>query len=202
MPAIRAVCALVALTLVAGCRDDGRTLDPAPTVPVSRETTTTSGPNPDDGGSGTQLGGLTLTSPAFVDGAALDEDFTCDGANVPPPLVIGDVPQGTAELAIVVTDRDAGGFVHWAVAGLPPAVTALESGLIPPEAIPARTDSGVEGWDGPCPPPGDDAHTYDFVVYATLEPIGLSPGVDGRDAVTLIEKAAVASGAITATYAS
>ena len=197
MPRSSALVALVALVAaLAGCNDDGRTLAPAPTVPVSEATTTTVGiaaPDP---------GGLTLTSPAFVDGGTLDASFTCDGQNVPPPLSVTGIPAGTTELAIVVTDEDAAGFVHWVVAGLPPTVTTIESGLVPPGAVTAITDSGVDGWDGPCPPPGDAPHRYDFSVYASAESIGLAPGLQGRKAIGIIEEAATTSDVLTATYGS
>lgn len=201
MSAPRTVGALtVVLVVLAGCRDDGRTLEPAPEVPVSRETTTTAGPGTDTVAPEGEVGGITLSSPAFDEGGLLDQTYTCEGDNVPPPLVISAVPPDAAELAIVVTD--AGGFVHWAVAGIPPAVTTLEAGLLPPEAVVARSDGGVEGWDGPCPPPGGGAHAYDFTVHVTIEPIGLSPGLAGREAVARIEAASVASDTVVATYAS
>lgn len=195
------VALIAAATLLVGCRDDGRTLDPAPTVPVSRQTTTTAGP-PADPAVGTEGGALTLTSPAFADGGPLPEDHTCDGLDVPPPLVIDDVPAGVVELAVVVTERADAGAVHWVLAGIPSVVTRLDSGVVPPEAVPARSSTGVEGWDGPCPPPGDAARIYDFLVYAMTEPIGLTPGLDARRAIELIEQAAVATGALSATYAS
>ena len=147
-------------------------------------------------------GGLTLTSPAFVDGGTLDPTYTCDGQNVPPPLSISGIPDGTAELAIVVTDDDAADFVHWVIAGLPPTTTTIEPGLVPPGAVTAITDSGVDGWDGPCPPPGDAAHRYAFTVYAADQPIGLASGLDGDQAIGIIEAASSASGVLTATYAS
>lgn len=201
MAAPRTVGALaVAMVVLAACRDDGRTLDPAPEVPVSRETTTTSGPGTDTAAAGDEAGGIMLTSPAFGEGGLLDQTYTCEGANVAPPLVISAVPPDTAELAIVVTD--AGGFVHWAVAGIPPTVTSVEAGLLPPEAVIARSDGGIEGWDGPCPPPGGGQHAYDFTVHATIEPIGMAPGLAGRDAVALIEQATVASDTLVAFYAS
>lgn len=187
-------------TVLAACNDDGRTLDPAPSVPVSLQTTTTVAAV--DAGTDSPTGIITLTSPAFVEGAELDPTFTCDGTNVPPPLVIADVPAGAAELAITVTDRDAGGFVHWAVADIPPSATVLESGVVPEGAVTVRTDSGVMGWDGPCPPPGEPAHTYDFVVYAMAEPVDLPPGVNGSDAVATFERAAIASDGLFVTYAS
>lgn len=195
------VALLAVASLLVGCRDDGRTLDPAPAVPVSRQTTTTAGAEVAPG-TGTELGPLTLTSPAFTDGSPLPEDHTCDGLDVPPPLVIDDVPAGAVELAVVVTERSASGDVHWVLAGIPPVVTRLDSGVVPPEAVPARSSTGVEGWDGPCPPPGDPARTYDFTVHAMTEPIGLAPGLGGRRAIELIEQAAVATGGVSATYAS
>ncbi|MDZ7675858.1 MAG: YbhB/YbcL family Raf kinase inhibitor-like protein [Acidimicrobiales bacterium] len=194
-----AVAACCLLALVA-CNDDGRTLEPAPEVPVSRETTSTS--TGFDAGATTESGaaaGLALASTAFADGGFLDAEFTCEGTNVPPPLTIRGVPAAAAEVAIVVLDRDAEGFVHWVVTGIDPAIGRLDGGA-PPGAIAARTDSGVEGWDGPCPPRDDGPHDYVFTVYAAAEPIGLAAGLDGRDAIPLIEAAAVASDSITARY--
>ena len=50
MHRVRTSTALVALAAVlAGCRDDGRTLEPSPPVPVSRITTTTLGVDADPG---------------------------------------------------------------------------------------------------------------------------------------------------------
>jgi hypothetical protein len=76
---------------------------------------------------------MELHSPAFADGARIPDRHSRDGGNVPPPLRWTGVPQGTAELALEVTDPDApsGSFVHWIVAGLDPA---------------------LDGWDGagPC----------------------------------------------------
>lgn len=195
------VALIAATTLLVGCRDDGRSLDPAPTVPVSLQTTTSAGPAPDPA-IGPEVGPLALTSPAFAAGGPLPEDHTCDGLDMPPPLVIDGVPAGVVELAVVVTERAASGSVHWVLAGISPVVTRLDSGIVPPEAVPARSSTGVEGWAGPCPPPGDPARTYDFVVHAMTEPIGLSPGLDGRRAIELIEQVAVATGTLSATYAS
>ena len=189
---------LVAVLALAACNDDGRTLAPAPDVQVQQATTTTTTVAGDPG---PELG-LVLSSPAFEDGDFLDPAFTCDGIDVPPPLNITGVPSTAAELAIVVTDRDADRFVHWVIAGLSPSITKVDSGVVPPDAITARSSGGVDGWDGPCPPDGDEPHAYEFVVYASAEPIGLTPGLDGRDAVALIEQSAIASDVLVAFYAS
>ena len=38
---------------------------------------------------------FTLTSPAFVDGNAIPMQFTCDGNDAPPQLLVSDPPEGT-----------------------------------------------------------------------------------------------------------
>lgn len=198
LPACLVACALA----LAACGSDGRVLAPAPDVPVAPQTTTTTTPAPDAGFTVDDPSiGLNLSSPSFAGGGLLDADFTCDGLNVPPPLVIGGTPEGAAELAITMVDRSADGFVHWVVTGLSPATTQLESGVIPPDAVTAKTDSGIDGWDGPCPPAGDGPHDYVFSVYAMAEPIGLAPGLDGRDAIALIETAAISSTLLIGRYA-
>ena len=50
---------------------------------------------------------LTLTSPAFADGARLPDRFTADGEGVSPPLIWSDPPAGTARLVLIVEDADA-----------------------------------------------------------------------------------------------
>jgi phosphatidylethanolamine-binding protein (PEBP) family uncharacterized protein len=57
-------------------------------------------------------GPFVLTSTAFADGDAIAREFSCDGANVSPPLKWIGVQAGTAALVLVVDDPDARGFVH------------------------------------------------------------------------------------------
>lgn len=192
--------ALACALVLAACNDDGRALEPAPTVPLAPATTAATGPEAGFTTDDPAIG-LNLSSPSFDGGELLDPEFTCDGLNVPPPLLIAGTPPGAAELAITMVDRTADGFVHWVISGLSPTTTQIESGVVPPEAVSARTDSGVDGWDGPCPPPGDEPHEYVFSVYAMAEPMGLAPGLDGRDAIALIEAAAVSSTLLVGRYA-
>ncbi len=198
---IRFLCVLACASLLAACNDDGRTLAPAPEVPIAPETTT-SAPPPEAGfTTDDPTVGLNLSSPAFEPGSALGVDFTCDGLDIPPPLVIAGTPAGAAELAITMVDRSADGYVHWVISGLSPTTTQIEAGVVPPEAVTARTDGGIDGWEGPCPPAGDPPHEYVFSVYAMAEPIGLATDVDGRDAIALIEQAAISSTLLVGTYA-
>jgi phosphatidylethanolamine-binding protein (PEBP) family uncharacterized protein len=56
---------------------------------------------------------IAVSSPAFGDGDEIPQRFTCDGADVSPPLRFAGIPEGSAELALLVEDPDApGGHVH------------------------------------------------------------------------------------------
>ncbi len=59
---------------------------------------------------------LTISSPAFADGAPIPEQYTCKGANIAPPLTWS-APFGGA---LVVDDPDAPRepYVHWIVIGI------------------------------------------------------------------------------------
>jgi Raf kinase inhibitor-like YbhB/YbcL family protein len=120
---------------------------------------------------------LRLESPAFQQGADIPTKFSCDGADVSPALSWGGVPPGTRELALVMEDRDADGFVHWTVLGIPPRITHVRKGRIPTGAVETENSFGDRGWGGPCPPEDDEPHRYVFAIYALKRGLGL-----GRDA--------------------
>jgi Raf kinase inhibitor-like YbhB/YbcL family protein len=121
---------------------------------------TASGETPAKGGAR-----LDLTSPAFENNEPIPSEYTCDGAQLPPPLSWTKVPQGTRSIAILVEDPDApkGTFTHWLVTGIPPTTTSLTTAL-PSGASASKNDAGTLGYTGPCPPSG--THRYAFRVYA------------------------------------
>lgn len=98
--------------------------------------------------------------------------FGCTGENHSPALSWSGAPEGTQSFLLEVHDPDAPtgiGFFHWIVADLPTSTASLAydasaTGL-PAGAIAVRTDLGMPGWGGPCPPPGAP-HRYVFTVYA------------------------------------
>jgi Raf kinase inhibitor-like YbhB/YbcL family protein len=124
---------------------------------------------------------LTLTSSAFDDNGSIPVQYTCDGANVSPPLTWSEVPEGTAELVLLFEDIDGPGGtqVYWVLFGLDPASGGLEEGKAPAEAVGGKNDYGRTDWAGPCPPIGR-AHRFVFTLLALSEPSGLTEGASPR----------------------
>ena len=121
---------------------------------------------------------LTITSSAFVEGGMIPKKYSCDDADVSPPLAIGGVPEGSKSLALIADDPDApvGIWVHWVLYNLPPDTKILAEGMPTDAALKngakqGITDFGRPGYGGPCPPSG--THRYYFKVYAL--DAGLTP---------------------------
>lgn len=123
---------------------------------------------------------MKISSPAFGPGAFIPVEFTCDGANISPPLTIGDVPKHTKSLALIMDDPDApmGLWVHWLVWNIPPDTAHIEKGLrVPwPQGV---TSSRKPFYGGPCPPPG--THRYYFHLYALDTMLELRPSAQKHD---------------------
>jgi Raf kinase inhibitor-like YbhB/YbcL family protein len=213
-PVVGAVAALVALGF-AGCGNDGTELrspspdlttttasTAAPTSTPSTARATGDGQGGDAGASASTAatGVFQLTSPAFTEGGTIPDEFTCVGDDVSPPLAWSGVPAGTVELALVVRDPDADGFVHWVVAGLPATTGGLAKGNPPAGATQALNDFGRAGWAGPCPP--SDVHHYDFRIYALSASSGVAAETAAAEAADRVETAPVlASAALSGTVA-
>ena len=114
---------------------------------------------------------MNLVCTAFAEGEFIPPKYTCDGANVSPPLSWTGVPAGTRSLALICDDPDApgGDFVHWVIFNLLPGSAGLDEGLPrrstgPGGAVQGMTDFGRPGYGGPCPPRG--THRYYFRLFA------------------------------------
>lgn len=190
---------ILAVTAVACSSDDGRQLPPAGPDQTRSILTTTTVPPPstdaslasevDDGALTSSSAELALTLP-WGDDAVIDTRFTCAGEDVSPTVTWANVPEGTVEVAIVMTDPDAEGFVHWVVAGLDPALGTVPEGSVPAGAIEATNSFGSVGYRGPCPPP-DTSHSYVVEVFAVGQQIELPTGTPASDLISAIEASAI-----------
>ncbi|MGQ0434111.1 MAG: YbhB/YbcL family Raf kinase inhibitor-like protein [Microthrixaceae bacterium] len=183
----------------AGCSSaDGRSL-PAP----QPHQTTTSAAAPDVGQPSDVVSGgvFSLRSPSYLEGGLIPERHTCRGIDVSPALVWTDTPPA-AELALVMRDRDANGFVHWVMTAIDPVVQGIGEGGIPEGALALANSTGAAGWFGPCPPAGSGAHTYELVLHALPEPLVIDPAIPAEQAAQMVEGAssdrAVLSGVVQA----
>jgi Raf kinase inhibitor-like YbhB/YbcL family protein len=118
---------------------------------------------------------LQITSPEFSNGATIPTQFTCSGANKPPPLAWSDMPQGTKSLALLLEDPDAPGgtFVHWVVYDIPPNLSGSKLGAVGGKQ--GVNGAGEVAYMGPCPPPGRPHHYY-FRLFA----LDANPNVGAR----------------------
>jgi phosphatidylethanolamine-binding protein (PEBP) family uncharacterized protein len=179
-----------------GCNDDGRTLEPtSATMPPSEIPATTTTQPPDD------VVGLRVTSPDVLEGEAIDAASTCDGVGTAPVLVFSGAPTASAELAVAVVDLDAADRVHLVVSDLPSTTAQLDLTRLPDGARLGRSDGDVVGWDPPCPPADDGPHRYEIRLYAMSEPIGLAPELPGREAIDVLDAAAIEVARLGFTYA-
>jgi Raf kinase inhibitor-like YbhB/YbcL family protein len=145
------------------------------------------------------LSKLSLTSTAFQDGQAIPAQYTCDGADQPPPLAWDDPPAGTKSFALVVDDPDApsGTFRHWAAFNIPGSARSLQAGAFD-EAV---NDFGKPGYGGPCPPKGHGPHHYRFKLIALdVDRLGRGAGAKVADVEKEAEKHAVGRAELTGLY--
>lgn len=143
---------------------------------------------------------LSVTSPAFDDGAAIPREFTCKGANTSPPLAWSGVPAGARSVALVVDDPDAGNgpYNHWVLYNIDPGLSALAAGEVPQGAQQADNSGGKLGYTGPCPPSG--THHYRFTIYVLRSPLTVPAAGDPDRVLVAIKGKTTARGTLTGTF--
>jgi hypothetical protein len=123
-------------------------------------------------------GGLTLSSPAFERNGAVPAQYTCDGANISPPLQWQHLPAHTKELVLFIIDDSSDGSeggIRWVVAGIDPSLSGISAGQLPAGAVVGLNGSGKAAYGGICPPKGKPA-SIEFVLWALSKTIPLSNG--------------------------
>jgi Raf kinase inhibitor-like YbhB/YbcL family protein len=161
---------------------------------------------------------IQLRSPAFADGAAIPQTFTCDGVDRSPPLEWSGVPDAARSLVFICDDPDAprGTWSHWVVFNLPVQIKALKEGVPADQTVPAtalegsppqgttvkaiqgKNDFGNTGYGGPCPPGG--THRYFFRLYAVDAKLDLNGSATRADVLKAIEGRILAEGRLMGKY--
>ncbi len=148
---------------------------------------------------------IKITSSAFEEGGLIPAKYTCDGADVSPPLQWDAVPEGTKSVALICDDPDApmGTWMHWVLFNLPSDAKELAENIPAEETLPNGAKQGVNdfgriGYGGPCPPGG--THRYFFKIYALDTEVGLEAGADKRQLLKAMEGHILEQGQLVGKY--
>jgi Raf kinase inhibitor-like YbhB/YbcL family protein len=141
---------------------------------------------------------LSVKSPVFENGKHIPVKYTCDGANVNPPLTIDGVPEETKTLVLIVDDPDApmGVFDHWVVWNIPPTTRKIEENTVP--GTEGMSSYRKHAYGGPCPPYG--THRYFFKVYALDARLDLKLDSTKRDVEKAMKGNILAEGELVGLY--
>lgn len=141
---------------------------------------------------------LTITSPAFADGAAIPVQYTCKGSDIPPPLTWS-TPSAAA---LVVDDPGAAGgtYVHWIVTGLATGSGSTAPGQTPAGGKVLPNSKGQAAYAGPCPPADSGVHNYRFTLYQLPNDYKLPSHLTGAQAAQTIAGAATGHAQLTGTF--
>jgi Raf kinase inhibitor-like YbhB/YbcL family protein len=136
---------------------------------------------------------LMMTSSAFRDGGEIPVKYSCAAkpAAVSIPLQWSNVPKGTVTFTLIFHDPDANpqkgsmDVTHWIVWNMPATLTQLPEGIpanpsMPDGTVQGKNIRGVNGYQGPCPPPSKPHH-YTFELYALDTKLDLGPDASRAD---------------------
>jgi Raf kinase inhibitor-like YbhB/YbcL family protein len=148
---------------------------------------------------------MKLTSTAFTDGGDIPGKYTCEGADISPPLAWSDVPAGARSLALIVDDPDAPDpaapkrvWVHWVLYDIPPNVRAIDEAMTPTGARAGDNDWKKAQWGGPCPPIG--RHRYFFKLHALDIELGDRGHLTKADLLKAMDGHVLADATLMGTY--
>lgn len=121
-----------------------------------------------------------LKSSVFPNGGKIPKQYTCDGADLSPPLSWQDIPAGTQSFVLIMDDPDApaGVWDHWLLFNIPASTLELPEGM---GSLPQGAQAGMNSWgrhyySGPCPP--QKMHRYFFKLYALDAMLALPAGAN------------------------
>ncbi|MFA4827395.1 MAG: YbhB/YbcL family Raf kinase inhibitor-like protein [Candidatus Shapirobacteria bacterium] len=143
---------------------------------------------------------MQFTSPVFQNNDYLPKKYTCDGQNVNPPLLIGNIPKNTKSLALIIDDPDApsGNWIHWLVWNIQLDTKEILENSVPNGALEGTTSWGKPGYNGPCPPSG--THRYFFKLFALDTLLNLQSSSTVTQLLTVMQNHIIAKAEIVARY--
>ena len=119
-----------------------------------------------------------IKSSIFENNGNIPKEYSCDGAGLRPELQIGEVPDETKSLAIIMYDPDApidGGFIHWMIWNINPKTSIIKTDDPLNGCVQGLNSAKKNGYIAPCPRNG--AHHYIFYLFALNSDIELKEDV-------------------------
>ncbi len=123
-------------------------------------------------------GSFAISSPAFERNGAIPTQYTCDGADITPPLQWSNLPAKTEALVLIIIDDTPEGptsGIRWFVANISPTSKGVAAGKMPEGGVVGVDTQGHTGYGGICPAPGKTS-TVEFVLYPLSKKIPVSTG--------------------------
>jgi Raf kinase inhibitor-like YbhB/YbcL family protein len=187
--------------VTAACGGDADTSEPdAPTTSLAATSSTSAITSTSAAATTTNADAseIAISTPAFDDEGPIPVRFTCDGADVSPPLLIDEVPPAAKTLVLIMEDPDApvGVWDHWVVFNID-VVSEI------PEDVGSLGTSGSNSWNrlgygGPCPP--DGTHRYFFAIYALDTSLDLVEGANKESVLEAMRGHLLAEDTLMGTY--
>lgn len=142
---------------------------------------------------------MRLETPAFQEGKTIPKKYTCQGANVSPPLFIIDPPEEVVTFVLIVDDPDApsGTFDHWITWNIAGTTKSIPEGA--KMANQGKNGFGENKYGGPCPPPGKP-HRYFFKLFALDTKLSLPEGTTKGQLLKAIDGHVLAKAEIMGTF--
>lgn len=152
---------------------------------------------------------ISLVSPSFTEGQAIPTRYAGEGVgeNISPPLRWSGVPEGAAELVLIMQDPDAPlprAVVHVIATGISPDAGGLAEGALGAAPAPGirlgRASFGRRAYAGPRPVPGHGPHRYIFQLVALKRPLSFAAVPGLRELLIAMRGSAIARGRLIGTF--
>lgn len=145
---------------------------------------------------------LILKCAAFANNNPIPTKYTCDGADISPPLSWQGAPANTKSFVLIFDDPDAprGTWDHWLLYNIPATTHTLVENIttLPEGTLVGKNSWGNTTYGGPCPP--DREHRYFFKLFALDTYLTLAAGATKPQIESAMQKHLLATATLIGTY--
>ena len=151
-----------------------------------------------------------VRSEAFLSSGAIPKRHTGEDKDISPSIRWDQVPENTAELALICDDPDASvgkPWVHWVIykispdeIGIPEGIQTIAKPEEPFGALQGKNSWGTTGYKGPLPAKGSGRHRFHFKLYALDKELNLAADIDKEALIKAMSGHVIATGELVGIY--